>query len=104
MWTNGHNGLSTCAITLTRCAVNKLGEPLFAVDLTSCEDWELELRIYQACRVAVLPQVWSHVRWIDDGTRLGRACPGTPPTREQEIRLVSPIDSPRLADPCSWTG
>lgn len=88
VWTVCHHGLSTCAITLTQRAVTKLGEPLFAVDLTSCEDWELEVRIYQQCRVVVLPEVWSHVRWIDDGTRIGRACPGTPPSREQEISLL----------------
>ena len=34
-----------------------------------------------------LPEVWSHVRWIDDGTRIGRACPGQPRSREQEIGL-----------------
>ena len=35
-----------------------------------------------------LPEVWSHVRWIDDGTRIGRACPGQPRNREQEIALL----------------
>lgn len=88
LWTACHNGLSTCSITLTRKTVARLGEPLFAEDLTSCEDWELEARIYQSCRVLVMPSVWSHVRWINDDSRIGRACPGTPPTREQEIGLL----------------
>jgi hypothetical protein len=35
-----------------------------------------------------LPEVWSHVRWINDGTRIGRACPGQPRSREQEIVLL----------------
>ena len=70
-----------------RRTVAKLGQPLFATDLDSCEDWELEVRLYQECRVVVLPEVWSHVRWIDDGTRIGRACPGQPRSREQEMGL-----------------
>jgi glycosyltransferase involved in cell wall biosynthesis len=86
-WTISSNGVSTCGITLRRRAVIKLGQPLFATDLHSCEDWELEIRLYQECRVVALPEVWSHVRWIDDGTRIGRACPGQPRSREQEIGL-----------------
>ena len=88
LWTISRNGVSTCGITLCRRAVTKkLGQPLFATDLHSCEDWELEVRLYQECRVVALPEVWSHVRWIDDGTRIGRACPGQPGSREQEIGL-----------------
>jgi glycosyltransferase involved in cell wall biosynthesis len=86
LWTI--DGVSTCGITLCRPAVTKLGQPLFATDLHSCEDWELEVRLYQDCRVVALPEVWSHVRWIDDGTRIGRACPGQPRSREQEIGLL----------------
>ena len=81
------NGVSTCGMTLCRRAVTKLGQPLFATDLISCEDWELEVRLYQEYRVMALPEVWSHVRWINDDTRIGRACPGQPRSREQEIGL-----------------
>jgi glycosyltransferase involved in cell wall biosynthesis len=88
LWTIPRNGVWTCGITLCRPAVTKLGQPLFATDLDSCEDWELEVRMYQECRVMALPEVWSHVRWIDDGTRIGRACPGQPRSREQEIGLL----------------
>jgi len=88
LWTIPCNGVSTCAITLCRRAVTKLGQPLFATDLGWCEDWELEVRLYQECRVVALPEVWSHVRWINDGTRIGRACPGQPRNREQEIGLL----------------
>ena len=87
LWTIPRNGISTCGITLCRRAVTKLGQPLFATDLDWCEDWELELRLYQECRVVALPEVWSHVRWIDDAARVGRACPGQPRSREQEIGL-----------------
>ena len=73
LWTVSHNGVATSAITLSRQAVTKLKQPLFAVDLTCCEDWELEVRLYQECRVIALPEVWTHVRCIDDGTRVGRA-------------------------------
>jgi glycosyltransferase involved in cell wall biosynthesis len=87
LWSIPPNGVSTCGITLCRRAVTKLGQPLFATDLHSCEDWELEVRLYQECRVVALPEVWSHVRWIDDGKRIGRACPGQPRSREQEVGL-----------------
>jgi glycosyltransferase involved in cell wall biosynthesis len=88
LWTIPMNGVSTCGMTLSRRAVTELGQPLFATDLNSCEDWELEVRLYQRGRVVALPEVWSHVRWIDDGTRIGRACPGKPRSREQEISLL----------------
>jgi glycosyltransferase involved in cell wall biosynthesis len=88
LWTISSNSVSTCGITLCRRAVTKLGHPLFAMDLDSCEDWEVEVRLYQECRVVALPEVWSHVRWINDGTRIGRACPGQPRSREQEIGLL----------------
>ena len=87
LWTIPPNGVSTCGITLCRRTVTRLGQPLFATDLNSCEDWELEVRLYQECRVVALPEVWSHVRWINDDTRIGRACPGQPRSREQEIGL-----------------
>jgi glycosyltransferase involved in cell wall biosynthesis len=88
LWTVCQNGVWICAITLRRRAITALGEPLFAVDLTSCEDWELQIRVYQECRVVVLPEVWSHIRCFDDGTRIGRASAGTLPTREQVIGLM----------------
>ena len=88
LWTNSQNGVATCSITLRRSALARLGGTLFAEDLVSCEDWELEMRIYHLCRVVVLPEVWAWVRRLDDGARLGRAAPGKPPTREQEIGLL----------------
>jgi glycosyltransferase involved in cell wall biosynthesis len=88
LWTNSQNGVATCSLTLRRSALARLGETLFAEDLVSCEDWELELRVYHLCRVVVLPEVWSWVRRLDDGARLGRATPGKPPTREEEMCLL----------------
>jgi glycosyltransferase involved in cell wall biosynthesis len=84
-WTDSRNGVATCSITVRRDALPRLGAPLFAEDLSTCEDWEFEMRVYHRCRVIVLPEVWSHVRQFADGTRVGRATPGLPPTREQEI-------------------
>ena len=89
LWTNSVNGVAMCSITIRRSALDRLGlETWFAEDLVSCEDWELEMRVYHHCRVAVLPEVWACVRCIDDGARLGRAAPGTPRTREQEMGLL----------------
>jgi glycosyltransferase involved in cell wall biosynthesis len=88
LWTNSTNTAHTCAITVRRAALSRLGERLFAEDLVCCEDWEFQMRLYHSCRVVVLPQVWSHVRRFDDETRLGRAVPGRHPTVKQEELLL----------------
>jgi glycosyltransferase involved in cell wall biosynthesis len=85
LWTNSCNGVSMCSITIRRSAAARIASTLFAEDLESFEDWELEIRLYDRCRVVVLPEVWSWIRRFDDGTRAGRAVPGTPLTREQQI-------------------
>jgi glycosyltransferase involved in cell wall biosynthesis len=85
LWTNSTNGVAMCSITLRRNVLDRLGETWFAEDLVSCEDWELEMRIYHLCRVAVLPEVWARVRLFDDGSRIGRATSGKPKTRAQEM-------------------
>ena len=81
LWTNWQNTLAICSITLRRAALARLGQPAFSEDLNSCEDWELELRLYSGGRVLVLPEVWAHVRRFEDGTRSGRRLPGQPATR-----------------------
>ena len=88
LWTNSMNTAHTCSITVRREALLKLGERLFVEDLVCCEDWEFQMRLYHCCRVVVLPQVWSHVRRFDDGSRAGRAVPGGPATVEQEALLL----------------
>jgi len=85
LWTNSWNGAATCGITIRRSAAARIAPVLFAEDLEAFEDWEFELRLYDRCRVVVLPEVWSWVRRFDDGTRGERAMPGTPLTRAQEI-------------------
>lgn len=86
-WTNC-SIVSTCSMTLRRNTVARLGEPLYAEGLAAHEDWELEVRIFQMCRVAVLPKVWSHVRQFDDGTRPDRPTPGKPRTPAQQIKFL----------------
>ena len=88
LWTNSMNTAHTCSITVRRAALSRLGERLFAEDLVCCEDWEFQMRLYHACHVVVLPQVWSHVRRFDDESRSGRAVPGRPATAEQEEMLL----------------
>jgi len=87
LWTNSWNGVATCSITIRRSAAERISPMLFAEDLEAFEDWEFELRLYDRCRVVALPEVWSWVRRFDDGTRAGRAVPGKPLTRDQEIRF-----------------
>ena len=100
LWTNSENGIATCSMTLRRGVLARLGEPLFAEDLISCEDWELEMRVYHSCRTVVVPEVWAWVRHFDDGSRHGRAAPGTPRTREQEIGLLR--DRLTVAERTHW--
>jgi glycosyltransferase involved in cell wall biosynthesis len=88
LWTNWRNTLAMCSITLRRGALARVGLPLFSEDLASCEDWELELKLYSSCRVVVLPEVLAHVRRVEDGTRRGRGLPGKPHTRAQEIGIL----------------
>jgi glycosyltransferase involved in cell wall biosynthesis len=88
LWTNSENGVATCSITLRRGVLSRVGIAPFAEDLSSCEDWEFEMRLYHLCEVVVLPEVRAHVRRFDDGTRAGRAAPGRPRTREQEAGLL----------------
>lgn len=88
LWTNSMNTAHTCGITVRRKVLADLGRRLFAEDLSCCEDWEFQLRLYHLGRVVVLPKVYSWVRRFDDGTRFGRGIPGQPPTREQEITLL----------------
>lgn len=85
LWTNSMNGVAMCSITLRRSLWGRLGQPLFAEDLFTCEDWEMEMRVYHSTRVAVLPEVWAWIRLFDDGSRVERATTGKPKTRAQEI-------------------
>jgi glycosyltransferase involved in cell wall biosynthesis len=87
LWTVCHNGVSISTMTIRRSVQQQLGLPLFAEDLISCEDWELEIQLYQHCRMIMMPQVLTHIRCIDDGSRIGRACPGSKPNNEQQKRL-----------------
>ena len=88
LWTNSMNTAYTCGITVRRKVLADLGRRLFAEDLSCCEDWEFQMRLYQLGQVVVLPEVYSWVRRFDDGSRFGRGIPGRPPTREQEITLL----------------
>ena len=88
LWTNSMNTVATSSIILRHGALAHLGDTLFAEDLVCCEDWEFQMRVYHRCRVVVLPEIWTRVRRFADGSRLGRAVPGKPRTREQEIRLL----------------
>jgi glycosyltransferase involved in cell wall biosynthesis len=88
LWGHWQNTLPVGSITVKHSALARLGKPLFPEDLICGEDWELEMRIYRECRIAVLPEVWSHIRRFDDGTRVARACPGKPATRTQTISVL----------------
>lgn len=88
LWTNSTSVVHTCAITVRREVLARLGRTLFAEDLSCCEDWEFQMRLYQLGGIVVLPEVYSWIRRFDDNSRLERAIPGTTPTRDQEILLL----------------
>lgn len=88
MWTNSTITAHMCGITVRRKALAQLGPRLFAEDLSVCEDWEFQMRLYSLGQVAVLPAIYSWVRRFNDDSRMGRSIPGQPPTREQEIALL----------------
>jgi glycosyltransferase involved in cell wall biosynthesis len=88
VWGHWRKTITICSFTLRRSALVRLGQPMFPEDLIAGEDWELEMRIYHECRVIVLPEVWSHIRRYDDGTRPDRACPGKPATPVQQISVL----------------
>ena len=88
LWTNSTNTVHTCAITVRREALSRIGPRLFAEDLDCCEDWEFQMRVCHLCRVVVLPKVLAHVRRFDDGSRNGRGIPGQTQTAQQERVLL----------------
>lgn len=88
LWTNSTITAHMCGITVRRTALTKLGPKLFAEDLSCCEDWEFQMRLYSLGQVAVLPEIYSSVRRFNDGSRHGRHIPGQAFTREQEIALL----------------
>lgn len=88
LWTNSTSTVHTCGVTVRREVLTQLGRTLFAEDLSCCEDWEFQMRLYQLGQIVVLPEVYSWVRRFEDGSRPGRGIPGTTPTQEQEIVLL----------------
>lgn len=89
LWTNSMKGVAMCSITLHREVLDRMGQQWFPEDLITCEDWEFEMRVYHQYEVIALPEIFSWIRLMDDGTRIGRAAPGKPRTREQQIGLLS---------------
>gem|GEM_PF-638255 len=104
LWTNSGNGVATCSMTIRRDALQRMiaetGPAVFAEDIHSSEDWEFEMRFYHRCRVMVLPEVLAHVRRFDDGSRPGRAIPGTVATATE--RRVMLLDQLTVIERTQW--
>jgi glycosyltransferase involved in cell wall biosynthesis len=88
LWTNSLNAVQMSSVIMRRKVLAQIDGALFAEDLRSCEDWEFQMRLYHRCRVAVLPEVRTWARCLDDDARLGRWNPGKPFTAEQQAGLV----------------
>lgn len=89
LWTNSMMGVSMSSVTVQRDVLDRMAQPWFPEDLITCEDWEFEMKVYHQYQVIALPQIFSWIRLLDDGTRIGRAAPGKPRTREQQMGLLS---------------
>jgi glycosyltransferase involved in cell wall biosynthesis len=88
LWTNSMKGVAMSSVTVQRDVLDRMGQEWFPEDLTTCEDWEFEMRVYHRCPVIALPQIYSWVRLLDDGTRVGRAA-GAPQTPAQLMGVLS---------------
>jgi hypothetical protein len=82
LWIQG-SLFATSSLTIRRCCLEKLGDPLFDPRLRFFEDWDLEIRLLRFCKVLVLPKVLASIRRYPDGTRANRATPGYDLTPEQ---------------------
>lgn len=73
----------TCCITIRREALAKLGPWPSDPSLPYGEDWEMEVRMYFRCRVAVCQRILAKLRRFDDGTRGPRGMPGGRKSRDE---------------------
>ena len=99
LWTNSMNGVAMSSVTVHREVLDCMGPEWFPEDLVTCEDWEFEMRVYHGYPVIALPQIYTWVRLLDDGTRVGRAA-GEPRTPEQLIGVLS--DRLTVMDRSDW--
>lgn len=99
LWTNSMNGVAMSSVTVQRDVLNRIGQEWFPEDLTTCEDWEFEMRVYHRCPVIAIPRIYSWVRLLDDGTRVGRAA-GKPTTPEHLMGVIS--DRLKVMERSQW--
>jgi glycosyltransferase involved in cell wall biosynthesis len=69
---------ATCCLTITRAALERLGQPPFDTSFETHQCWDFAVRMIHSCNVIVLPNRTAKIRRFDDGTRVGRPLPGTP--------------------------
>jgi len=72
-----HKICATCCLTMTREAVERLGEGPFDTSFPTHQDWDFAIRVIHSCNVIVLPDNMAIIRRFEDGTRIGRPLPGT---------------------------
>jgi glycosyltransferase involved in cell wall biosynthesis len=68
---------ATCCLTITRAALERLGNPPFDTSFETHQCWDFAIRMIHSCKVIVLPERTAIIRRFDDGTRVGRPLPGT---------------------------
>jgi len=82
VWMQG-SLFATSSLTIRRCCLEKVGDPVFDPRLTLFEDWDFEIRLLRMCKILILPKVLASIRRYPDGTRANRATPGHDLTPEQ---------------------
>lgn len=66
----------TSSLIIKREALRRLGPRVFDENLFFDEDWDMEFRMFERCKVLFYPQVLTTIRAFDDGTRLHYSFPG----------------------------
>jgi glycosyltransferase involved in cell wall biosynthesis len=82
IWMQG-SLFATSSLTIRRCCLEKLGNPVFDPRLRFFEDWDLEIRLLRLCKILIVPKVLASIRRYPDGTRADRAVPGHDLTPDQ---------------------
>ena len=78
------------ALTIRAKAVHRLGATLFDPSLRFDEDWDMEFRLSQQCRILLYPEKACRCRIHDDGSRSFYSIP-TRPKSDAETRRILDI-------------
>jgi hypothetical protein len=79
---------ATCALTIRRAAIVRIGAPPFDERLPFYEDFGFALGMIRSCEIHALPDILSRVRRFSDDFRVGRPLPGTPYSAAVKVAMA----------------